>query len=83
MPPPNANANLHTGHALGNAVQDILVRYHRMKGDNTAYIPGADHAGFETWVVYEKHLEKQGKSCFDFNREELYRQNLILLPPIG
>lgn len=74
MPPPNANANLHTGHALGNAVQDILVRYHRMKGDNTAYIPGADHAGFETWVVYEKHLEKQGKSRFDFSREDLYRQ---------
>ena len=44
MPPPNANANLHTGHALGNAVQDILIRYHRMKGDRTIYIPGADHA---------------------------------------
>ncbi len=74
MPPPNANGNLHTGHALGNAVQDILIRYHRMKGDNTVYIPGADHAGFETWVVYEKYLEKQGKSRFDFNREELYQQ---------
>ncbi len=74
MPPPNANANLHTGHALGNAVQDILIRYHRMKGDRTIYIPGADHAGFETWVVYEKHLEKEGKSRFDFNREELYKQ---------
>ena len=74
MPPPNANANLHTGHALGNAVQDILIRYHSMKGDRTIYIPGADHAGFETWVVYEKHLEKEGKSRFDFNREELYKQ---------
>lgn len=73
MPPPNANASLHTGHAMF-VVQDILIRYHRMKGDRTIYIPGADHAGFETWVVYEKHLEKQGKSRFDYNREELYQQ---------
>ena len=74
MPPPNANGNLHLGHALGNAIQDGLVRYHRMKGDRTAYIPGADHAGFETWVVYERLLEKEGKSRFDFGREELYQQ---------
>ena len=74
MPPPNANGNLHLGHALGNAVQDSLIRYHRMKGDKTAYIPGADHAGFETWVVYERQLEKEGKSRFDFNRDELYKQ---------
>lgn len=74
MPPPNANGNLHTGHALGNAVQDSLIRYHRMKGDRTIYIPGADHAGFETWVVYERQLEKEGKSRFDFKREELYSQ---------
>lgn len=74
MPPPNANGNLHTGHALGNAIQDSLIRYHRMKGDRTVYIPGADHAGFETWVVYERQLEEKGKSRFDFNREELYRQ---------
>lgn len=74
MPPPNANGNLHLGHALGNAVQDGLIRYHRMKGDRTVYIPGADHAGFETWVVYERHLEKEGKSRFDYSREELYKQ---------
>ena len=48
MPPPNANGNLHVGHALGSALQDILVRYHRMKGDDAVFIPGADHAGFET-----------------------------------
>lgn len=74
MPPPNANGNLHLGHALGNAVQDGLIRYHRMKGDRTVYVPGADHAGFETWVVYEKHLEKTGKSRFDFTRDQLYEQ---------
>lgn len=74
MPPPNANGNLHLGHSLINAVQDILIRYHRMKGDRTIYIPGADHAGFETWVVYERHLEKEGKTRFDFTRDQLYSQ---------
>ena len=74
MPPPNANGNLHVGHALGSALQDILVRYHRMKGDNAVFIPGADHAGFETWVVYERELEKQGKTRFDYSRDELYAQ---------
>ncbi len=73
MPPPNANASLHTGHAL-YVLQDILIRYHRMKGDKTIYIPGADHAGFETWVVFEKYLESQGKSRFDYSRDELYQQ---------
>jgi len=74
MPPPNANGNLHIGHGLVNALQDILIRYHRLKGFNTWYIPGADHAGFETWVVYEKQLEGAGKSRFDFTRDELYHQ---------
>lgn len=74
MPPPNANGNLHVGHALTFALEDILVRYHRMKGYDTILIPGADHAGFETWVVYEKELEKVGKSRFDFSREQLYSQ---------
>lgn len=73
MPPPNANGNLHMGHALMAAVEDILVRYHRQKGESTIYIPGADHAGFETWVVFEKQLEKEGKTRFDYSREELYR----------
>lgn len=74
MPPPNANGNLHIGHALTVALQDILIRHYRMKGRDTVYIPGADHAGFETWVVYEKMLNKEGKSRFDFSREQLYTQ---------
>lgn len=74
LPPPNANANLHIGHALTVAVEDTLVRYHRMLGKPTLYLPGADHAGFETWVVYERQLEREGKSRFDFSREGLYRQ---------
>lgn len=74
MPPPNANGDLHIGHALTNALQDILIRYNRLKGKATLYLPGADHAGFETWVVYEERLSKQGKTRFDFSREELYAQ---------
>lgn len=72
IPPPNANGNLHLGHGLTLALEDILIRYHRQKGDNVLFVPGADHAGFETQVVYEKELERQGKSRFDFTREELY-----------
>lgn len=74
MPPPNANGNLHIGHALTVSLEDILARYHRMKGRDVVYIPGADHAGFETWVVYEKELAKKGQSRFDFSREQLYSQ---------
>jgi len=74
MPPPNANGNLHVGHALSFDLEDILVRFHRMNGYDAVLIPGADHAGFETWVVYERELEKQGKTRFDYTREQLYSQ---------
>ncbi len=74
MPPPNANGNLHLGHALDLGLKDILVRQKRMAGFDTIYIPGADHAGFETWVVYEKELQKKGLNRFDFTREQLYSQ---------
>ncbi len=74
MPPPNANGNLHIGHALMADLEDILARFYRMKGRDVAYIPGADHAGFETWVVYEKELAKKNQSRFDFSREQLYAQ---------
>jgi valyl-tRNA synthetase len=74
VPPPNANGDLHIGHALTMALQDISVRYHRLKGDRTLFVPGADHAGFETQSVYEKKLAKEGKSRFDFSRESLYTQ---------
>ncbi|MBQ3320957.1 valine--tRNA ligase [Candidatus Saccharibacteria bacterium] len=72
MPPPNANGNLHIGHGLTIALEDSLIRYHRLKGDSTWYIPGADHAGFETWVVYERTLEKAGHTRFEYSRDELY-----------
>ena len=73
MPPPNANEALHLGHALVVALEDIMIRYHRMKGDDTLWLPGADHAGFETQVVFERKLEKEGKSRWQFDRETLYK----------
>ncbi len=74
MPPPNANGNLHVGHALTIALEDVMTRYQRMQGKDAIYIPGADHAGFETWVVYERKLNQEGKSRTDFTREQLYAQ---------
>ena len=74
MPPPNANGNLHIGHGFEMGLKDILARHYRLLGRDVAYIPGADHAGFETWVVYERALEQIGKTRFDFSREDLYRQ---------
>ncbi len=74
VPPPNANANLHIGGGMTLAIEDIIIRYQRLKGKSVLLIPGADHAGFETQSVYEKHLAKEGKSRFDFTREELYKQ---------
>lgn len=73
MPPPNANDNLHIGHARFVAVEDILIRYHRMLGDPTLWLPGADHAGIETQFVFEKKLKLEGKSRFDYDRETLYK----------
>lgn len=75
LPPPNANAPLHFGHAM-YVIEDILIRYHRMRGFKTLWEPGADHAGFETQFVFEKKLAEQGKSRFDFDRETLYQMIL-------
>ena len=74
MPPPNANGNLHIGHGLTVAVEDSLTRYNRLRGRRTWYVPGADHAGFETWVVYERELEKSGRSRFSMSRDEIYSE---------
>jgi valyl-tRNA synthetase len=76
MPPPNANGSLHVGHALFITVQDIMTRFARMQGRRALWIPGADHAGFETQIVYEKKLEKEGRSRFEMGREQLYAEIL-------
>ena len=74
MPPPNANGSLHVGHALFITLQDIMTRFERMRGKRALWIPGADHAGFETQVVYEKQLEKEGRSRFELTPEQLYKE---------
>ena len=74
MPPPNANGSLHAGHALVFTIEDTMMRFHRMLGEKALWLPGADHAGFETQVVYEKKLAKEGRSRFQMEPEELYNE---------
>ena len=74
MPPPNANGAPHLGHALFAAIEDVMIRYKRMRGFKTLWLPGTDHAGFETQVVYEKKLEKEGRSRFQMTPEQLWQE---------
>lgn len=76
MPPPNANAPLHIGHAVFTTLEDIMIRFARMRGRKALWVPGADHAGFETQVVFDKKLEREGRSRFKIPQEELYREML-------
>jgi valyl-tRNA synthetase len=71
IPPPNVTAALHLGHALNNTIQDILTRYHRMRGDNTCWLPGTDHAGIATQTVVDKRLQAEGQPALkDYKRIE-------------
>lgn len=74
LPLPNASGKMHTGNVLMIAIEDILIRWHRMMGDATLWIPGTDHAGTETQITFERELAKEGKSRFSFSREEFYKQ---------
>jgi len=75
IPPPNVTGALHLGHAINGTIQDILVRYHRMRGDNTMWMPGIDHAGIATQAVVEKTIfEKEHKNRHDLGRDELVRR---------
>ena len=74
LPPPNANADLHIGQALDFNLKDIIGRHQRQLNKAVLLLPGADHAGFETWVVYEKYLIARGRSRFDFKRDQLFQQ---------
>jgi len=76
MPPPNANAPLHMGHAVFITLEDLMIRYQRMKGKKTLWLPGADHAGFETQVVFDKKLEKEGRDRFQIPPQQLYQEIL-------
>jgi len=70
IPPPNVTGNLHMGHALNNTLQDILVRYKRMKGFDVLWQPGTDHAGIATQMVVERQLAENGETRHDYGREK-------------
>ena len=72
LPPPNVTGTLHMGHAFNQTIMDSLTRYHRMKGHNTLWIPGTDHAGIATQIVVERQLQEQGQ-----NRHDLGRKNFV------
>src|SRR3990167_4331118 len=69
LPPPNATGILHIGHAVMVALQDILIRFHRMKGDRTLWLPGTDHAAIATQNVVEQELKKHGQTKHDLGRD--------------
>ncbi|MBU4346726.1 MAG: valine--tRNA ligase [Candidatus Omnitrophica bacterium] len=70
IPPPNITGILHMGHALNNTIQDVLIRYHRMKGEESLWMPGTDHAGIATQNVVEKEIAKDGLKRQDLGREK-------------
>jgi len=74
LPPPNVTGFLHLGHALNHTIQDVSVRWHRMKGYNTLWLPGTDHAGIATQSVVEKKLKKEGVSRHDLGREKFVEE---------
>jgi valyl-tRNA synthetase len=69
IPPPNVTGRLHMGHAFQDTIMDTLIRYHRMKGDNTLWQPGTDHAGIATQMVVERQLSQEGKTRHDLGRD--------------
>src|SRR5216110_314809 len=69
VPPPNVTGTLHMGHAFQQTLMDALIRYHRMRGDNTSWVVGTDHAGIATQIVVERQLEEEGKTRHDLGRE--------------
>lgn len=72
LPPPNANGSLHLGHVSGYTYQDLMGRYYRMNGRPTLLLPGKDHAGIQTEVLFDKVLEKKGLKKRDIGREKFY-----------
>ena len=69
LPPPNVTGTLHMGHAFNQTIMDSLTRYHRMRGHNTLWVPGTDHAGIATQIVVERKLQGEGKSRHDLGRK--------------
>src|SRR5438552_1381813 len=69
LPPPNVTGSLHMGHGFGGSLQDILIRYHRMLGENVLWQPGTDQAGIATQMVVERQLNKENKTRHDLGRD--------------
>jgi valyl-tRNA synthetase len=74
VPPPNVTGSLHMGHMFDHTLIDVAVRWHRMLGDNTLWLPGTDHAGIATQMVVERELAKEGKTRHDLGREEFEKR---------
>src|SRR3954467_13107676 len=83
MPPPNVTAALHMGHGLNNTVQDVVVRWRRMAGDETLWVPGTDHAGIATQNIIEKQLAAEGKSKADLGREAFVARTVAFVEETG
>src|SRR6266567_4277140 len=83
MPPPNVTAVLHMGHGLNNTVQDVIVRWRRMSGDEALWVPGTDHAGIATQNVMEKQLAAEGKSKADLGREKFVERTVAFVEETG
>src|SRR5687768_4446533 len=83
IPPPNVTAVLHMGHGLDDTVQDVIVRWRRMAGDETLWVPGTDHAGIATQNVVEKQLAVEGKSKLDLGRETFVARTVAFVAETG
>ena len=71
IPPPNVTGRLHMGHALNNSLQDVLIRFNRMKGNETLWQPGTDHAGIATQAIVEKNLKEKGIKKMNLDEKNL------------
>src|ERR1700712_4636241 len=83
MPPPNVTSVLHMGHGLNNTVQDVIVRWRRMAGDETLWLPGTDHAGIATQNVVEKQLANEGLTRFNVGREAFVARTAAFVEQTG
>jgi valyl-tRNA synthetase len=83
MPPPNVTSVLHMGHGLNNTVQDVIIRWRRMIGDEALWVPGTDHAGIATQNIIEKQLAAEGKTKFDLGREAFVERTIAFVEETG
>ena len=83
MPPPNVTSVLHMGHGLNNTVQDVVIRWRRMAGDEALWVPGTDHAGIATQNIIEKQLAAEGKTKFDLGREAFVERTISFVRETG